>query len=100
MHLEDVKFNVKYTAEQLREIATKNEGINVQSIAQDIVTEIPRAIRRDCKFVHWAEVWLNYSQEQENELRKLFEDKGYKVVTAYYPNIESRFVIHVSWENK
>lgn len=41
MHLENVKFNIKYTAQQFREISKQNEGINVQSIAQDIVTEIP-----------------------------------------------------------
>lgn len=34
MHLENVKFNVKYTAQQLREIAKQNEGINVQSVVR------------------------------------------------------------------
>lgn len=97
MHLENVKFNVKYTAQQLREIAKQNEGINVQSIAQDIVTEIQIAIRSNSKLVHWAKTWLNYSEEQENELRKLFEDKGYKVTTAYYQVPDSIFVFHIEW---
>lgn len=97
MHLENVKFSIKYTAQQLREIAKQNEGINVQSIAQDIVTEIPHAIKTESTYVHWAKTWLNYSKEQENELRKLFEDKGYKVATAYYPEHDNIFVLHIEW---
>lgn len=97
MHLEDVKFNVKYTAQQLHEIAKKNECINVQLIAQCVVTEIPIAIRSNSKFVHWAKTWLNYSKEQEDELRKLFEDKGYKVTTTYYPRFNNTFVLRIEW---
>lgn len=99
MHLENVKFNVKYTAQQLREIAKKNECVNVQTIAQDVVTEIPHAIHSESTFVHWAKTWLNYSEEQENELRKLFEDKGYKVTTVYYQKL-SIFVLHIDWSDK
>lgn len=99
MQLENVNFNVKITAEQMRKISKENECVNVQSIAQDVVTEIPYAIQSESTYVNWAKTWLNYSKEQENELRKLFEDKGYKVVTAYYPEHDT-FVLHVEWENK
>lgn len=99
MHLENVKFDIKITAEHMREIAKQNEGINVQSIAQEVVTEILHSIKSESTYVHVIKTWLNYSKEQENELRKLFEDKGYKVVTAHYPE-HNIFVIHVEWENK
>ena len=97
MTIDSVKFKIDIDAETMRKIAKQSEGVNVQTIAQDIITQIPTAINTERKFVHWADTWLNYSEEQENELRKLFEDKGYKVTTAYYQVPDSIFVLHVAW---